>query len=91
MEPEQRAKNRVTTAIPVYVNLSNSSTRVSGFTRNLSRDGISLVSKIETTRGQLASLEIMRTDGEASAINSRCLWAKRYGEEHWVSGWDFKV
>ena len=86
VEPEQRTKNRVTTAIPVYIELPNSTTRVAGFTRNLSSDGISLVSKIETTPGQLASLEVMRANGEASPVDSRCLWAKRYGDDHWISG-----
>ena len=91
VEPEQRTGNRVTTAVPVYVTLSDSSTRVPGFTRNLSRDGICLVSKIETTLGQHASLEVMRPDGGSSVVESRCLWSKRYGEAHWVSGWDFEV
>ena len=91
VEPEHRTGNRVTTAIPVYVTLSDSSTRVPGFTRNLSRDGICLVSKIGTTSGQHASLEVMRPDGGSSVVESRCLWSKQYGEAHWVSGWDFQV
>ena len=91
VEPEQRDVDRVTTAIPIYIQLPNSTTRVSGFTRNLSRAGISLVSKVEMSPGQPASLEIMRLDGETSPVESRCLWAKQYGEAHWVSGWDFNI
>ena len=91
IESEQRKSRRVTTAIPVYIKFPNSSTLAPGFTRNLSRDGISLVSKIEMAPGQVATLKVMRFDGETSAVESRCLWAKRYGEDHWVSGWDFNV
>ena len=91
VEPEQRAKNRVTTAIPVYIKLPNNSNRLSGFTRNLSREGICLVCKTETAVGQLASLEVMNLDGGISVVESRCLWIKRYGEQHWVSGWDFNI
>ena len=91
VEPEQRTGKRLTTAIPVYVKLPNSSARASCFTRNLSRDGISLVGKLETAPGQLATLEITHVDGKSDEVASRCLWAKRYGEDHWVSGWDFNV
>ena len=91
VEPEKRSVNRLTTAIPVYITLPNGSKRASGFTRNLSRDGICLVSKVETAPEQRALLEVMRLDGGASSVESRCLWAKRYGDEHWVSGWDFEV
>ena len=89
VDPEQRREDRVTTAIPVYVKLPNSSSSAPGFTRNLSRDGICLVSKLETTADQHATLEVMRLEGGTSAVQARCLWAKRYGKEHWVSGWDF--
>ena len=91
IETDKREGNRVTTAIPVYIKLPNSKSLAPGFTRNLSRDGICLVSKTKTTRDQLATLEVMRLEGGTSAVESRCLWAKRYGEEHWVSGWDFNV
>ena len=91
VEPEQRSESRLTTAIPVCIKLPNETNRLSGFTRNLSTDGISLVSNGETAVGQTALLEIMRLDGGSSKAEGRCLWAKRYGEEHWVSGWGFNV
>jgi len=91
VEPEQRGGSRVTTAIPIYITPANSSVRIQGFTRNLSRDGICLVSKIETAVGQVATLEVMQLTGEFSPIASRCMWSKRYGDEHWVSGWGFDV
>ena len=91
VEPEQRSENRMTTAIPVYIKLPNGSTRAPGFTRNLSSEGMSLVSKTETAPGQLATLEVMRVDGGSNEIESRCLWAQRYGKEHWVSGWGFNA
>lgn len=91
VEPEQRAKDRLKTAIPVNINLINYASRIASFTRDLTSDGVSLVSKVATASGQTALLEIMQLDGESNSLESNCLWSKRYGTDHWVSGWDFNV
>lgn len=88
---EQRSSNRLQTAVPISIYLPGNSSRAAGFTRNLSQEGICLVSKIETQPEQIADLEVMRLNGESSRITSRCLWAKRYGDNNWVSGWKFKL
>ena len=89
IEPEQRGKGRLQAAVPVSIYLPDQNSRASGFTRNLSHEGISLVSKVETKPGQVAGLEIKRLTGESSQMESLCLWGKRYGEHNWVSGWKF--
>ena len=89
VELEQRTGDRLHAAVPVSIYLRGNPYRIPSFTRNLSRSGLCLVSKVETQPDQIADLEIMRTNGESGRIESHCMWAKQYGEDHWVSGWRF--
>ena len=89
VELELRSSDRLKTAVPVGIHLPGNTSRVPGFTRNLSQSGLCLISKVETQPNQVADLEIMRLNGESGRIEGRCIWVKQYGEDYWVSGWQF--
>ena len=89
VESEQRNNDRLQAAVPVGIHLPGNTSRVPGFTRNLSESGLCLISKVETPPNQVADLEIMRLNGESGRIEGRCMWVKQYGEDYWVSGWQF--
>ena len=89
VEAEQRNSDRLQAAVPVGIYLLGKTRRIPGFTRNLSHAGLSLISKVETQPNQVADLEIMRLNGESGRVEGRCRWVKQYGEDHWVSGWQF--
>lgn len=91
VEPDQRNTDRWRAALPVNICIPGQKFHVSGFSRNLSRGGICLMSKVATTPGQIADLEIKRVNGESYCIESHCAWAKQYDEETWVSGWKFNT
>ena len=91
VDSEQRSSDRLQVAIPVGVHLPGNTYRVPGFTRNLSLTGLCLVSKVETQPNQIANLEIIRLNGESVRIESRCMWAKQYDEDYWISGWMYNL
>lgn len=59
--------------------------------RNISPAGISLISSFEFKQGVVAPLEIYRLTKLKSTprIVAECRWSKPFGEEYWMSGWQF--
>lgn len=91
VEPNQRDSDRMNVALPVNIFIPGNTTHIPGFTRNLSKSGICLMSKAETKAGQKANLEIMQLSGETGRFESHCMWAEQYDDENWVSGWKFNA
>jgi hypothetical protein len=89
VEFDYRTNFRLKTAVPVSIHQDFQPKRIAGFTRNLSDDGICLVSKEAVEVGRTGVLEIMRLNGDSNGVVANCIWAKPYAQGHWVSGWEF--
>lgn len=63
----------------------------SSFSRNISTTGIGLISKLEIEEKSVAVLLIDRlgTDSAPLAILSECRWCRPYGDNWYLSGWQF--
>jgi hypothetical protein len=76
-------------AIPLSVHREGDSPKVSGFTRSVSRRGVSLLTELSVTEGSSGILELMRLNGDSAGVVARCVWARPYGTDHWLSEWEF--
>ena len=89
---ELRSFHREPLVCPVIISLKDEETEDQHcVSRNISPAGISLISSFEFEQGIVTSLEIYRL-AKASAtpkIVAECRWTKPFGEEYWMSGWQF--
>lgn len=89
-ENELRSMHRERLVCPVTMKFMNGSERVPAFSRNISPKGIALVCGRKFAQKDLATLEIYRLGGRPySEIVAECRWSKPFGEDFWVSGWQF--
>ncbi len=63
----------------------------SGFSRNVSATGIGLITEFEINDKSVAVLSIERlgTDSKPITILSECRWCRPYGNNWFLSGWQF--
>lgn len=88
-EPPLASIDSLHTAVPVSVQQDTTPKRISAFTRNLSAQRVSLVSKVPFEPNLPAVLEIRRLNGQSSGTIAHCVWSKSYGRDHWISRWEF--
>jgi hypothetical protein len=89
VEWDNRTTEREKFAIPVVVHQKGKAPKVHAFTRNMSGDGVNLVGNHHVPESTFCMLEFMRNDGQRCEIIAQCVWTKRYGNSHWMSGWQF--
>ena len=61
-----------------------------GFSRNISVAGIGVITDQAITSGTTAVMEIQRLKGTPARIVAECRWCKSYGENWFISGWQFR-
>ncbi len=63
----------------------------SGFSRNISATGVGLISKIQIQEKAVAMLSIdkLGANSKPLAILSECRWCRPYGDNWFLSGWQF--
>ena len=93
---ELRSEPRESVVFPATVQLQYELSRTRGFTKDVSRQGACLITEVEITPEQIATLEIFRDDNILSAdeiiptrVRARCTWVKPFGEGYYMSGWKF--
>jgi hypothetical protein len=86
---DKRSNHRERYAVPVIVHQKRDLPRVHAFTRNLSGSGVNLVTNKEVPINSFCKLEFFRSNGEECKIISECMWSKKYGKDHWMTGWEF--
>lgn len=86
---ERRSTVRESFARPVIVRIGDAANELSAFSRNISPDGIGLVSTMEFPADTTAKLEILSTAGVSPTILSELKWCKPLGKGWFLSGWKF--
>lgn len=60
------------------------------FSRNISAAGIGIITDQAIASGAIAVMEIERLKGAPAKIIAECRWCKSYGENWFISGWQFR-
>ena len=89
IECNTRSAKREKYAVPVIVHQKRDLPRVHAFTRNLSGDGVDLISNQDVPVNSFCKLDFVRSNGEECKMIAECVWSKKYGKEHWMTGWEF--
>ena len=82
-----RSAKREKVVLPVCIDGDN--IKVSGVIRDLSSTGACIIAEREFDEHDKASIEIFRLNGEPKRILSECRWCKPFGDNFWLSGWQF--
>ena len=61
-----------------------------GVSRNISAVGIGIITDQAIASGAIAVMEIERLKGAPAKIIAECRWCKNYGENWFISGWQFR-
>jgi len=90
-ERELRSLHRDFLVCPVDVSfLDENLEQQQCFSRNISAAGISLISSFEFTKEVVAYLNLHRPcKSREQKIVAECRWCKPFGEDYWMSGWQF--
>lgn len=60
------------------------------FSRDISNQGVGLVSQEPTEVGVITKLEIDRLNGRPSIVVAECRWCDEFAKGWFVTGWNFK-
>ena len=84
---ERRQQARETIVFPVTIQLQYELKRLRGFTKNISKGGVCLISEMELMPEAIATLSIFRDQHTPTKIRARCVWQEPFGEGYFQSGW----
>lgn len=60
------------------------------FSRDISADGIGLITSSKVAIDQSANLSISRFDGACLKVSAVCRWCTKYGAGWYLSGWEYR-
>lgn len=63
---------------------------IEAFSRNISAAGIGIITAQEIAVGATGEMEIERLKGPELKIIAECRWCRSYGENWFISGWQFQ-
>jgi hypothetical protein len=86
---ERRAVDRQPFVRPVRVITQRGGTVIEGFTRDISRNGISILLPQEVHPGMIVILEIHSLFGQPLAVRAENRWCDPFGDGWYSSGWYF--
>ncbi len=87
---ERRSAHRQSLIRPVTISLrSDEEIEIRGFTRNISTQGVGVISDLDFVDGGVAIIKIHSLDGRDTRILSECRWSNPFGEGWYASGWNF--
>ena len=89
IEWDVRSTEREKYAIPVVIHQKGQQPKVQAFTRNLSGDGANLVAMDEIQVSSFCKLEVVPDNGDRCDLIAKCIWTHQYGDQHWLTGWQF--
>lgn len=85
---ELRADPREKVVLPALI-YDLDGNEVSGFTRDLSVSGVSIISNWQFHSDETWKIALYRLDGSSSAFYCECRWSQSFGNCFWISGWKF--
>lgn len=74
--------------LPIKV-VDEEDTECFAFTKNVSQNGVCLISPQPFFDGDLAHMNINGLNYETGQLPATCRWSKRFGISYWASGWEF--
>lgn len=87
---ENRTVHREHLVRHLRLELRETKQSIDAFSRNISAVGIGIITDRETDVGAIAEMEIERLKGPAVKIIAKCRWCRSYGENWFISGWQFQ-
>ncbi len=85
---EQRSSERERIMIPIVLSREEGDV-THAFSRNISTDGICLVTTEPISEGTFANMLLSCSDGHISEVTAHCRWTEAFGAAHCISGWQF--
>lgn len=86
---ERRFSIREQFSRPVTVKIQNQEEVIDGFSKNISFEGIGIITKTEFPQGSEAKIEIHSSNSVNPVIVSKLAWCKPFGKGWYISGWSF--
>lgn len=86
---ENRSAHRERLVRPVQVELRADERTIPAFSRNISVNGIGIISAEAMLEKSTAILEIGGIKNMPVKILAECRWSRGYGENWYISGWQF--
>ena len=87
---ERRSVDRKPFVRPVEIAAGrNRSELHDAFSRDISIQGIGLISRVEWPEATMARLKIHSLDGKEVAVNAKVRWCQPYGHGWYLAGWTF--
>ena len=87
---ENRSVHRDQLVRPLRLEIRETEQTLEGFSRNISAAGIGVITGQAIASGATAVIEIERLKGGPAKIIAECRWCKSYGENWFISGWQFR-
>jgi hypothetical protein len=87
---ERRDASRQSITRPLLIEPRDDSRRtVDAFSRDLSSQGVGVISRDAFKQGTMARILISRVNGPPSVVLAECRWCDRYENGWFLSGWTF--
>lgn len=88
--PEERLVKREYLTCSVMLELGVTGKKCMGFSRDISDDGVGLITEEKIEPNTVATLSIERFDGTHVKLRAICRWARYYGPNWHLTGWEFQ-
>lgn len=86
---DNRSTHRDTIVRPVVIDFRDCDETIAAVSRNISANGIGLITDKPIDNQTVAILRISKLTGKDETILSECRWSKAYGANWFLSGWQF--
>ena len=86
---DARSADRKRFSIPVVVRQKGKLPKINGFTRNISGEGVNIISSRPIRENSFCLIEFIRNNGERCEAIAKCVWTRKFGDSHWTTGWQF--
>ena len=87
---EQRGAARTPLVCAVAIQHTFDEHSYHAFSRDISADGIGLITSSNVAIDQTANLSISRFDGASLKVAAVCRWCTPYGTDWYLSGWEYR-
>ena len=85
---ERRTEPRHSFARPVHIHIGREPS-ILAFSKDMSKQGIGLITNLELASGTVAVLKIHSTTGRPVHLKCELRWSDSYGEDGYLTGWKF--
>ena len=87
---ERRACDRKPFVRPIkFVTVRVQGESHDGFSRDISAQGIGVISRVQWQPNAIATIKIHRLKGKEVAVKAEARWSEPYGDGWFVTGWSF--